>query len=394
MGGNFLSAFSVPVHQWHGSKPFWPPSTPIQVKLRGFRVELREVLDTILAHPAVETGEMLLQGDQLWAFVTPELSLSEVGEVLAHARAVLPSYAVPARIVQLPAFPLNKNGKVDRPALLAAGAAVVAKAAAAAAEAMASAGLGDGRSTNSPPGSSGNLLLDAVTRTWAEVLGMPADAVETTITLNVEGFFAAGGSSLTAIHVSRRLAALLGIDVTIVPVALIFQHQTASEYAAALETELLGQQVLEAVIAHLKHGPGGSLAVGGGLAHGGERGEKEGAASALAQEMQDQPIPWGVFVLCQLLGSLAVLICGAGPAAGALALSLWLVLASPLKFAALPLVPFVWMAGTLVHLILAVALKLVLGGPFREGIYVVRGRTFLVWWLRRRLSSLTRMWLW
>jgi amino acid adenylation domain-containing protein len=111
-----------------------------QVKLRGFRVELGEIEQTLLEHPCVREAAVLLQKDahsetSLVAYVVLDLvdPQTRAGEAtiqkpednayyldnLRHfMQKKLPAYEVPARIVILPALPLNRHGKLDRHALL------------------------------------------------------------------------------------------------------------------------------------------------------------------------------------------------------------------------------------------------------------------------------------
>ncbi|KAI2787072.1 Beauvericin nonribosomal cyclodepsipeptide synthetase BEA1 [Penicillium oxalicum] len=122
-----------------------------QVKIRGHRVELAEVEDSLLREDLVSDAAAMareLEGDvELVAFVTVHryntsvysadtrritaeqyLTIPQVGfglyqdleTLLRNAlRAVLPAYMIPSRIRVLDEMPLNANGKVDRRALAA-----------------------------------------------------------------------------------------------------------------------------------------------------------------------------------------------------------------------------------------------------------------------------------
>jgi amino acid adenylation domain-containing protein len=96
-----------------------------QIKIRGFRVEVGEIETVLLRHEAVR--ECLVQvrstigndgepEQYLCCYYTASRSLeqSELREYLLHR---LPDYMVPARYIQLGAFPLNPTGKIDRKAL-------------------------------------------------------------------------------------------------------------------------------------------------------------------------------------------------------------------------------------------------------------------------------------
>jgi thioesterase domain-containing protein/acyl carrier protein len=92
-----------------------------QVKIRGFRIELGEIEGRLAEHPAVREAVVLAQakesGKQLVAYVVADDDEQLVGGLRAHLAAHLPDYMVPAAFVRLDAFPLTRNGKLDRRAL-------------------------------------------------------------------------------------------------------------------------------------------------------------------------------------------------------------------------------------------------------------------------------------
>jgi L-aminoadipate-semialdehyde dehydrogenase len=120
-----------------------------QVKIRGFRIELGEIDSHLAAHPLVRENVTLLKRDAyeeptLVSYFVPEMKryyqwLEERGakdnsedtsmvgllkrfkylrdDVREHLKKKLPAYAVPSVLVPLIRFPLNPNGKIDRPAL-------------------------------------------------------------------------------------------------------------------------------------------------------------------------------------------------------------------------------------------------------------------------------------
>ena len=92
-----------------------------QVKIRGFRVEPEEVEAVFKDHPEVKQAlvvpEDSPEGEKLLAaYVIPAKGL-DMSELHACLRQSLPEYMVPSRIVTLDSFPLNRNGKIDLPAL-------------------------------------------------------------------------------------------------------------------------------------------------------------------------------------------------------------------------------------------------------------------------------------
>ncbi|KAJ1974593.1 hypothetical protein H4R35_003538, partial [Dimargaris xerosporica] len=86
-----------------------------QVKVRGYRIELAEVMGALLAQPAVTAGAVQVCDQQLVAFATPaDIDTTAVLNALAMQ---LPHYMVPSHIVPVASIPQTANGKVDTRAL-------------------------------------------------------------------------------------------------------------------------------------------------------------------------------------------------------------------------------------------------------------------------------------
>lgn len=332
----------------------------IQVKIRGFRVEMREIVEAILTSaPKLQRAEVMLLDSQLVAFVTPKLLAEEQSALRRELQRQLQDYMIPGRIIDLEAFPLNKNGKLDRQALIKIGQEEpnVSHAGHAASEAV---------SISTP-------MQKLVQKTWAEILQKSPEE------LNLQSnFFNVGGTSLSGILAMRRLGAALECQV---PSTVAFSAQELGEQATELE-KLAG---IEA---------GGNIKGFDFEARGTSSitiDDKDGSEES---EVQDRPLPQLVYGLLQTLGVLVVVAAGMGPAGGSIAMCLWLILEA-IGFAALPLLPFVWMAGSMVHLLAAFLIKHILfGGRLRPGVYSIYGVTFLRWWLLRKLINVTRVWLW
>lgn len=90
----------------------------LQVKLRGFRIELEEVEIHLRAHPNVKEVVAVIHknfngGDQLCAYITSEEPLeAKVYKEFLESR--LPSYMIPSFIIMLSKMPLTPRGKIDR----------------------------------------------------------------------------------------------------------------------------------------------------------------------------------------------------------------------------------------------------------------------------------------
>jgi len=189
-----------------------------QVKVRGFRIELGEIETVLAAVPGVRQAAVLAQlegtgaGSQvLVAHCTSEAETEELErQARAYLKDRLPEYMVPAVFVWHAEMPLTPNGKLDRRALAAAGAAVGADA-------------GEGFVAARNP------VEESLAGILAEVLKVPAVGV-------YDDFFAAGGQSLLATQVVTRVREVFGVDL---PVRTLFQKPTVAGLAESLEEALL-----------------------------------------------------------------------------------------------------------------------------------------------------------
>jgi amino acid adenylation domain-containing protein len=91
-----------------------------QIKIRGQRVELDEVGNTLAKHPGIEFGIATTNSspqapNQLIAHFLPkdQAGVPTVNELQAHLLKHLPDYMVPSIFVQLQSLPLSPNGKID-----------------------------------------------------------------------------------------------------------------------------------------------------------------------------------------------------------------------------------------------------------------------------------------
>jgi amino acid adenylation domain-containing protein len=159
-----------------------------QVKLRGFRIELEEIEQAILATGLVDSAFVEKVGEgpaaSLVGFVLPRSTVD--GAVLGDAlRAKLPAYMVPARWHVLAELPYGPTGKVDRARLLAE---------------ISADSVVSGCNEVAPSD-----VTEHVGLIWQEVLGVPgADPAD--------NFIDSGGNSILAIQLASRLRERLAID--------------------------------------------------------------------------------------------------------------------------------------------------------------------------------------
>ncbi|WP_106516384.1 amino acid adenylation domain-containing protein [Streptomyces himastatinicus] len=96
----------------------------LQVKLRGYRIELSDIETAVRRHDdvvdAVVTVREFKPGDLrlVCAYVAREGSATTTArELRDHIKTLLPAYMHPARYLRLPGLPRTVNGKVDRAAV-------------------------------------------------------------------------------------------------------------------------------------------------------------------------------------------------------------------------------------------------------------------------------------
>ncbi len=154
-----------------------------QVKLRGFRVEPGEVEAALMSVPGVLQAVVLPApyggvATHLLAFLVGSFNL-DWPEIRVTIARYLPSHMLPARAVQLDAFPLTRNGKVDRRALVELDAA---------------------RPLSSAPEQPASELEKWVRDLWRDILKRDLVGVS-------DDFEALGGHSLAAIEIVTQIQA-------------------------------------------------------------------------------------------------------------------------------------------------------------------------------------------
>jgi amino acid adenylation domain-containing protein len=189
--------------------------TDLQVKLRGLRIEPREIEAALLAHP--EVAECVAgadaRGRRLIAWVVPRPAGRVIdpggwtGALRRHLESRLPAAMVPAAFIVLDALPRTPTGKVDRAALAANTPEPVVPAA-----------------SSNGSGLSQTPAEEVLAGLWAEVLGVAAVAPG-------DDFFALGGDSLLAARLLSWVRNAFGVDL---PLSALFAAPTVAGLAAAV----------------------------------------------------------------------------------------------------------------------------------------------------------------
>jgi amino acid adenylation domain-containing protein len=181
-----------------------------QLKVRGMRVEPGEVEAVLAADPSVASAAVALMGvgtrTRLVAFVVPATGATvQPDQLLAAARAALPTHMVPARVRVVDELPLTPSGKLDRLKL-------------------------ERINLERAAGSHATGLEDPVTAElraiWQELLEVDAVAPE-------DDFFELGGHSLLAVQLFIEVEERLGCRL---PLDQLFESPTLVALAAAVRT--------------------------------------------------------------------------------------------------------------------------------------------------------------
>ncbi|HEY3323603.1 MAG TPA: amino acid adenylation domain-containing protein [Planctomycetota bacterium] len=182
-----------------------------QVKIRGHRVELGEIEETLGRHPDVGSCVVVAREDtpgdkRLVAYLqAAEGKKIDVDQVRSALQTKLPAYMVPSAFVVLDSLPLSPNGKVDRRALPAPRVAAD----------------GGTRAEATQP------LHAALARIWEELLGAKEIGIR-------DSFFKLGGHSLLAIRLINRIERELGVRL---PLSAIFATDTVEGLASLIQEQ-------------------------------------------------------------------------------------------------------------------------------------------------------------
>ncbi|WP_114391494.1 non-ribosomal peptide synthetase [Notoacmeibacter marinus] len=179
-----------------------------QFKIRGHRVQLREVERAVADTHGVRTAAIIAardkqQASELVAYVVLDESASvTIAEIRAKLGARLPPYMVPTRTYAVSELPMTVTGKVDRAGLEAL---VV-------------------RPTPPSDSTSDNATVRTIQAIWIELLGREVGTQD--------DFFESGGHSLLAIRLMSRLRKELSVNVSS---RLIYKVRTINELARLIE---------------------------------------------------------------------------------------------------------------------------------------------------------------
>ncbi|MDP4180346.1 MAG: amino acid adenylation domain-containing protein [Bacillota bacterium] len=156
-----------------------------QVKIRGHRIELREIENRMLEHTLIRETTVIARdnaegGKYLCAYFVSDNDIT-VGELRAYLMESLPDYMVPSYFIRIEKMPVTANGKIDRKALLETAGSI-----------------DTGVEYETPR----NEAEEAIAGVWREVLGVDRIGIN-------ENFFSMGGDSIKAISLINRVNKVL-----------------------------------------------------------------------------------------------------------------------------------------------------------------------------------------
>ncbi len=187
-----------------------------QVKVRGRRVDLREVENALVASPPVAAAAVrphsTSRGDTaLTAFVALRPGAAEDAGALRESIAeALPPHAVPTAFTFMDALPLNAHGKVDRESL----------------------------ARIEPTPAKGHDGAPPVSETEELLAGIWADALERESVSSGEEFFSLEGDSLTAAEIAAAVQGRFGVEIELDAFA---ENPTVSAMAELIDRRRLGE---------------------------------------------------------------------------------------------------------------------------------------------------------
>jgi len=180
-----------------------------QIKLRGYRIELNEIENTLLNQPSVSSAAVKLVGSGSKAAIHTWLELknrSDLELVRNKLSGLLPDYMLPSRYNVLDSMPHTANGKIDYDVLPNTGY------------------ISEHRSSRQPVGR----LEIKILAIWQRTLKQPDLTV-------LDNFFEFGGDSLSAVVCLNEIEEMLGKRLSLYQ---LVENPTVASLADCLETAL------------------------------------------------------------------------------------------------------------------------------------------------------------
>jgi acyl-coenzyme A synthetase/AMP-(fatty) acid ligase/acyl carrier protein len=198
----------------------------LQVKVRGFRVEIGEIEAVLVNHENLRDAVVVARANsfgekELIAFLVPDGESPTKAALRAFVRERLPDYMTPADFVLLEQLPLTASGKADRRALSTIAAETVTAS-------------DPARAYVAPS----NPIEKTLAGIWSAVLEVPRVGVD-------DDFVALGGSSLKAMRILSRVRSAFQVDLSL---RTLFDSGSVAALALQVEEALISK--LESLTEH------------------------------------------------------------------------------------------------------------------------------------------------
>jgi amino acid adenylation domain-containing protein len=179
-----------------------------QVKLRGFRIELDEIVAVLSELPGVKQATVVLREDspgdkRLVSYIVPGEPIPSVGDLRSGMRKKLPEHMIPWAFVLLNRLPLTTNGKLDR-------------------KALPKPEVRFARELDDRPRSA---LENTIAAIWQQVLRVDHVGIH-------DDFFDLGGNSLLMLQIISKIRERSSVDVDM---GALFEGATVAALAAQIE---------------------------------------------------------------------------------------------------------------------------------------------------------------
>ena len=198
-----------------------------QVKVRGYRVELKEVETHVRMYPQVKEAAVALSGEagaeRLVAYVLMEAEAERLTakKLRRYLRGSLPEYMMPTEAVEVERIPLTGNGKVDYKRL--ADEAKTKRRRRGGGETAEAGEAGRERTGQE------NVTAELMKGIWREVLGVEEIEAE-------DNFFELGGHSLLATQVTSRIRNIWNFDLEL---NVLFENPTVRQMSEWIDEQKL-----------------------------------------------------------------------------------------------------------------------------------------------------------
>ncbi|MDB2555972.1 amino acid adenylation domain-containing protein [Flavobacteriaceae bacterium] len=180
-----------------------------QIILRGYRIELNEIKTILEEYSNIRSFELIFadsensEEQQIVLFIIPKDSTYDELHLRKFLKLHLPSFMIPSRIFKLEKFPINRNGKIDKNALLK---------------------FKEDYTDSSISIKDNSKEKNQLIQIWEEILRIKGIGI-------MDDFFMLGGNSLLAVRLISSIKKVFNIEF---PINQIFEYSTIESLSKQL----------------------------------------------------------------------------------------------------------------------------------------------------------------